>query len=948
MCLEEYDLSKDHLVPESDKIILNGHAFGDCISTPFDSSESSKTDLVFRDNPFKDFSEENNIFTLSSKADFLEMYHCIINESPVATFLLDEKAHCLSVNNAGIDLLGSSSESLISQSFESFLLPKDKILFEVYWEVATDKLNTPLSFDIFAIPTNSKDALQLNCKLVSFEKKPLGNNLEDLSSSSQANTDKFFVIYLQKANSQQNTEEADHNLNAVIWEFLENAQKSFKEKTSLSYYYKSYLKLALELLSAEVSQIWLYKEDSKTIHLEFMHISQSSSNKNFSKINNREEESIDQRDLISFYTDSIKDSLEWDYLPLLQLWNKHYLYTNNFKTIYIDILLINDKPIGMQVFFLRSAIPELSKKAISWVGQQVSIYIDHDISSKALKESEERYALAALGANDGLWDWNLKSNSAYYSSRFKSMLGFKEFELDDTTFDMFNRVHPDDNERVKAMLNTHIDGITPHFESVHRILHKDGSYRWVLSRGIALRNSFGSAYRVAGSITDITAHRLAEEQLLYSAFHDSLTGLPNRVLFIERLRLSIERAKRHHEQVFSVLFMDLDRFKVINDSLGHTVGDQLLVAIARRLESIVTEGDTVARFGGDEFAILVDGLKDTNAALQIAENVQHGLMASFHLVGHEVFTSASIGIAISSTGYLQPEDFLRDADTAMFRAKALGRARHVMFDTAMHARAMMVFRLETDLRRALDREEFRLHYQPIVSLKTGRIVGFEALIRWVHRQRGMVFPGEFIPVAEETSLIVPIGRWVLKEACRQLKVWQEQFPLMNHLTMSVNLSGKQFSQPDLIEQISQVFQETSLESRFLKVELTESMIMENAESAITMLNKLRSLNIQVQIDDFGTGYSSLSYLHRFPINTLKIDRSFVSRIGLEEENWEIAQTIVTLARNLNMDVIAEGIETSEQLNKLRMLDCDYGQGYFFSKPIAPESVNELLNRQPKW
>ncbi len=437
----------------------------------------------------------------------------------------------------------------------------------------------------------------------------------------------------------------------------------------------------------------------------------------------------------------------------------------------------------------------------------------------------------------------------------------------------------------------------------------------------------------------------SREHFRHAAFHDALTGLPNRTLLLDHLTLAIERARRHSDHLFAVLFVDLDRFKNINDSLGHGVGDLLLVALARRLEGCLRPMDTVARLGGDEFAILLDGLADTRAAITVAERVQSELTQPFNLNGHEVYTTASIGIALSATGYTHPENVLRDADTAMYRAKENGKARHELFDTVMHARAVALLTLENDLRRAVERREFLVYYQPIIALDTNRITGFEALLRWPHAERGFVAPDEFIPLAEETGLIFEIGRWVLGEACRQMCHLQKLVP--QPLTISVNLSSRQFSQPNLIEQIKQTLAETGLDPRSLLLEITESVVMENAETAATMLKQLRALGVQLSIDDFGTGYSSLSYLHRFPVSMLKIDRTFIGRMSVGGENTEIVRTIITLANNLGMQVVAEGVETEAQLAHLRKLNCAYGQGYLFSRPVAAEQAAALLTTQPE-
>jgi len=426
----------------------------------------------------------------------------------------------------------------------------------------------------------------------------------------------------------------------------------------------------------------------------------------------------------------------------------------------------------------------------------------------------------------------------------------------------------------------------------------------------------------------------SREHFRHAAFHDALTGLPNRSLFTDHLRVALRRAHQNEKYLFGVLFLDLDRFKNINDSLGHPCGDELLKLVARRLEMCIRQTDMVARFGGDEFAILLDAIQDASDAVRVAEKVQQVISEPFKLVSHEAITTASIGVALSTSGYTEAEDIIRDADTAMYRAKDRGKARCEIFDTAMHTRAVTLLRLESDLRRALEKDELCVYYQPIVSLASGELHGFEALVRWQHPERELVSPDDFIPLAEETGLILPIGLRVLSDACSQLRKWQ-QYSLSNRdLIMSVNLSGKQLMQPDLIERIEEVLHESQINPWHLKLEITETVVMENPELAAVTLARLRSLGVRLSIDDFGTGYSSLSYLNRFPVDTLKIDRSFVTSMNAADENLQIVKTIVTLAGNLGMQVVAEGVETEEQLEQLRSLKCQYGQGFLFSKPLA--------------
>jgi diguanylate cyclase (GGDEF)-like protein/PAS domain S-box-containing protein len=560
----------------------------------------------------------------------------------------------------------------------------------------------------------------------------------------------------------------------------------------------------------------------------------------------------------------------------------------------------------------------------------------------ALRASEGRFrsvfdhsAGMALVAPDGKW---LMVNRSLCR-----ILGYDENFLLSTDFQSIT--HPDGIgvllSDVKRLLEENI--VINQVEQ--QFLHKGGHYIWVLLSVSKIDNPETDSFDLVFQVQDITDRKHAEDRLVHNAFHDVLTGLPNRALFKDHLGLAIRRTKRSRDHVYAVLFLDLDRFKIINDSLGHIIGDQLLVGIARRLETSLRPGDTVARLGGDEFTVLLEDLENEAEAIEIANRLKTALSAPFSLDGREVYTTISIGIALSTIGYEHPDDVLRDADTAMYRAKMLGKDRHEVFDKAMHARALNLLQLETDLRRAVEREELLLHYQPIVDLETGRIRGFEALVRWRHPTRGFISPIDFIPIAEESGLIIPIGRWVLEESCRQVTAWQEQFPELPALQVSVNLSARQFAQSDLCEQIEQTLIQSKTPAHSIKLEITESMMMQNVENAIETLNRLRRLGLDLSMDDFGTGYSSLSYLRRFPISTLKIDRSFVSQMSGRDENTEIVKTIVMLATNLGMDVVAEGIETEGQLAELRNLKCQYGQGYHFARPLDVQRATVFLENE---
>jgi diguanylate cyclase (GGDEF)-like protein/PAS domain S-box-containing protein len=578
---------------------------------------------------------------------------------------------------------------------------------------------------------------------------------------------------------------------------------------------------------------------------------------------------------------------------------------------------------------------------------RISTQLAHKHAQEALKESEERYALAALGSNDGLWDWNISENEVHFSARWKSMLGFQENEIGNKPEEWFDRIHDADRARVKDEITAHQSGTTPHFESEHRMLHHDGTFRWMLSRGLAIRDQSGRPLRMAGSQTDITQAKVS----------DPLTGLPNRLLFIDRLNRLIKYSKRRKNHSFAVVFMDLDGFKMINDSMGHMVGDQLLVGVAERLEKCLRATDTlarlrdtytVARLGGDEFTVLLDDLKDPNDAKVAADRLMKALKPPFLLAGKEVYTSVSIGIAQSNPVYEGPDEMLRDADTAMYHAKSLGKGRYEVFDAKMRASVMARLQLETDLRHALERGEFRNFYQPIVNLASGEIAGFEALLRWQHPTRGLLGPIEFIGVVEETGLIREVGWWNLSEACRQISEWRSASPSNGNLIISVNLSAKQFLQPNLVADIANLLREINLPPEALKLEITESTVMKDPAGAVEMLQQIKSLGVRLAIDDFGTGYSSLSYLHRFPLDTLKIDRSFISSMDDDGDGMEIARTILPMAKNLRLDVVAEGVETIEQFELLKKFNCAYGQGFYFSRPLSAEGITALLTGDLAW
>ncbi|MDX2097697.1 MAG: EAL domain-containing protein [Leptolyngbyaceae cyanobacterium bins.59] len=575
-------------------------------------------------------------------------------------------------------------------------------------------------------------------------------------------------------------------------------------------------------------------------------------------------------------------------------------------------------------------------------------------TEEALRKSEEQFRLTFNLAPIGMALTTPEGQFLEVNQALCDTLGFSAAELKQRTIASLSV--PDGEGIDHSMTQKLLSGEFSNYQIEKNYLSRDKGPVHFLLQVTLVQDNQGKPLHCITQFVDITERKRVEDRLVYDALHDALTGLPNRSLFTDRLRQAVARTRRNSEYQFAVLFLDLDRFKVVNDSLGHLLGDQMLIETARRLCACLRPGDTVARLGGDEFTILLDSIQSISDATQIADRISQLLAVPFNLEGHEVFTSASIGIALSASGYVNPDDLLRDADTAMYRAKERGKACYAVFDTTMYDQMVTLLQLETDLRWALTRldtpptqlQELQVHYQPIISLSTGTISGFESLIRWHHPQKGWIHPSEFIPLAEETGLIVPLGQWVLQQSCQKLYQLQQQLKSHAPRTVSVNLSAKQFVQPNLVGQVKKILEESQLAPDCLRLEITESAIMQNPGAAARSLRDLKDLGVQLSLDDFGTGYSSLAYLHRFPIDLVKIDRSFISQIDQDAEQLVIVRAIVSLAWNLGMEVVAEGVETAQQLAQLRLLQCEYGQGFFFSRPIPGQELATLLASAPIW
>jgi len=615
--------------------------------------------------------------------------------------------------------------------------------------------------------------------------------------------------------------------------------------------------------------------------------------------------------------------------------------------LYLLPLASNDGVVGVLMLYLDVAHQPAGQETafLETVCVTLAGIVEKARAEEALRKSEERFSLAMRGAKDGLWDWDLRTNQIYFSPRCQAMQGYAEEGVVQSPEAWLAQVHPDDVDDLRRAIQRHLDGASDHFVCEYRMRHRDGEYQWRLSRGLATQQVDDEPSRMVGSTTDISQQKAIEEQLLHDAFHDPLTGLANRALLVERLGHVLQMVKRRSDFEVAVLFLDLDRFKLTNDSLGHLLGDQLLIEVARRLRGLLRKKDTVARLGGDEFVVLLEGMDTEVRVYEIASRIQQELNSPIEMEGHTVRTSASIGIAFIGEEYRRPEEMLRDADNAMYRAKERGGGTFEVFRSEMHQGAMARFNLENELQSALDNGELEVYLQPIVRLTDHCIQGFEALLRWRHPERGWLSPAEFIPVAEDTGLILPIGAWVMHRAFGFLNELKAYYPEGGLPRISINLSPRQLADNKLVKTVKSLLSGHGIDPALVYLEITENVIMRDPDAAVQVLAELKGLGIGLSMDDFGTGYSSLSYLHNFPLDVLKIDRSFISRMGEHPRNRQLIETILSLADSFDMEVVAEGIEEEWQMQSLREMGCDYGQGFLMARPMPIEEVTRFLQDQ---
>ncbi|HPR63151.1 MAG TPA: PAS domain S-box protein [Thermoanaerobaculia bacterium] len=855
-------------------------------------------------------------------------YRTLIEQASDAIYIVSDDARILQVNQAACNMTGYSKEELIGKLYTELIPERDLKRLPLQIPSLREKRAVLLERTF-----KRKDGTEFPVE-ISAVRLPDGT----LQGIGRDITD--------RKRAESIIRDSDHRLrtqNRVLLDLTKSAELSHGD---LPAFIRQVTRKAAETLDVERVSVWMFSGDGKQLDCIDL----------YSRSDDFHDSGI-QLAVADFpvYFKSIRESRTIatdDVLtdPRTREFANGYLKPNHISSMIDAQIRIGGEVIGIlchEHIGPRRAWEFDEELFAASMADLVSLAVESSNRKKsetALQESELRYALAAKGANDGLWDWDLKHDTVYYSPRWKSMLGFAEEEISSKPGEWLERIHEDDRLEVESAFQAHLAGLEPHFEREFRIVHRDGTYRWVLARGMAVRDEENRPIRMAGSQTDITDRKRAEEQLLHDAFHDALTLLPNRALFTDRLGQAIERTRRSEETTFAVLHIDLDRFKVINESLGHLIGDRLLIRTGELIRGSLLPGDTVARLGGDEFAILVEDVEDPSEVTRLADRILTSFQSPITIGEHEIYTSACIGISFSHIAHSRPELYLRDAESAMYKAKVLGRGSYAIFEAGMHARAVSILKLENELRSALNRKEFNLHYQPIINLDLSKVHGFEALIRWKHPERGLMTPDDFLTIATDAGYMAEIDRWVIGETCRQLSEWKSLTKESADLSCTVNLSNHILYQPDLPEFIGETLRICNLSPDSLGLEITEGMIMERVEDVTSTLFQLKALGVKLLVDDFGTGYSSLSYLHQFPLDFLKIDRSFIMKMKSPKDRSEIVSTIISLGHHLNMKVMGEGVEMAEQIRALKDLGCNYAQGYHISRPLTARDAADFVKQ----
>ncbi len=834
----------------------------------------------------------------------------IFNSITDAILVLDSEAKIERVNPATLELTGFSEDELVGRSVEK--LTRNRRFFEKMFERSLHKSALGNRFE-------------MHC-----QRKDGGRFPVSVSTSSiydTANNSHKLVCVARDITKRKRLEAESRAISRIIHgaastanleELFELIHRTIKKIVYAENFFVALFDPETEMLSM---QFWVDKYDPMPAPLK---VGRSLSASVFRKGHSMLFTDADAKRLIELgEVESVgTDSPIWLGVPL------------KTPTGNIGVLVVQDYE-NSDTYTLRDV------ELLTSVADQIALAIERKRAEDALLRSQERFELVSRATSDAVWDWNLSSNEIWWNEGFQKLFGYEPESIGVGLDSWIGRLHPEDSERVVHDIHRHIEDRKTYWSDEYRFLRADGTYAFVIDRGYAVYDAAGTPVRMLGSMMDVTERKSLEDQLTHQALHDPLTKIANRALFKNRVDHALTKLARSNTTL-AVLFLDLDNFKSINDSLGHAAGDKLLVCVAERLQDCLREADTAARLGGDEFAVLVESMFRPDEAIMIAERILSVFRQPFLVDGKEIHVGTSIGIAVSSPVTTASEELLRNADLAMYLAKSQGKGKHVVFEAKMHEALMERIELEEELRRGINKREFVIHYQPILDLLTNKLVGMEALVRWMHPRLGLLAPMKFIPMAEETNLIVPLGEWILGEACRQVQEWRVKHLGKLEVAVTVNISIRQFLQAELVDIVSRALDNSGLPPNSLILEITESFMMQDTESTIEKLHELKKLGVRLALDDFGTGYSSLSYLQRFPIDILKIDKSFIDKLGQGTEGNAVAKAIIMMGDSLNLKTIAEGIEHPAQISELKQLGCEAGQGFHFAKPLTVGDMDEFL------